>query len=257
MHGWLPVMHKRWHITGIKQCPGCNHHDETIEHFFQCPHPLMKERRKEVIAALRKKREENKIPKSVVKLLIDMLLHVFQGKDKFDCTKYDGRQQVVIKSQQAIGLSLLPRGFISSEWHNHLKFLGVSNPERRVDSILKMIWEDIFDPLWDQRNRILHDEANKYNVAEDKILSTKLIWYVRNKHSVLAYQDHFLAKYDVNTLHRMKRTTKRKWIQHLDRAKLAYEKERNQRATSQHVITRYFRSTTDTAVGAPGAMAPD
>ena len=140
---------------------------------------------------------------------------------------------------------------------SHLKFLGVSNPERRVDSILKMIWEDILDPLWDQRNRILHNEANKYNVAEDKIISTKLVWYMRKKHSVLAYQDHFLAAHDVYTLHRMQRTTKRKWTQHLDRAKLAYETERNQRAALQHGITRYFRSTIDTAVGAPGAMAPD
>ena len=55
--------------------------------------------------------------------------------------------------------------------------------------MLKMIWNDIFDPLWDQRNRILHlhDAANKYNMVEDKALSSQLIWYVRNKHSLLAY----------------------------------------------------------------------
>lgn len=81
-----------------------------------------------------------------------------------------------------------------------------------------MIWNDIFDPLWDQRNRILHlyDAANKYNMVEDTALSAQLIWYVRNKHSLLAYQDHFLAKHDANNVHRMRRATKREWIQHLD-----------------------------------------
>ena len=121
MHGWLPVMHKRWHINGIRQCPGCSHHDQTIEHFFQCPHPMMKEQRREVITELRKKRRESKIPKSVVNLLINMLLHVFQGKDVFDASKYDGRQQAVIHSQQAIGFSLLPRGYISPQISWRLK----------------------------------------------------------------------------------------------------------------------------------------
>ena len=257
MHGWIPVMHKRQHITGIKQCPGCSQPDETVEHVFRCPNPLMKKRRKEIVADLRKKRGKNKIPKSAMGILIDMVSHVFQGKRLFDSSKYDGRQQKVIASQQAIGLHLLPRGYVSTEWYTHLKFLGVSNPKRRVDSMLKMIWHDIFDPLWDQRNRILHDETNKYNVAEDKALSTRLTWYVRNKHSLLAYQDHFLANHDVNNLHRMRRATKREWIRHLDKAKLAYENERRQRASSQNVIIRYYRSTTSTAVGAPGTLAPD
>ena len=39
MHGWLPVVHMRHHITGINQCPGCKCTNETINHFLQCPHP--------------------------------------------------------------------------------------------------------------------------------------------------------------------------------------------------------------------------
>ena len=36
MHGWLPTMHMRQHITGISQCPGCACQDETIDHMVAC-----------------------------------------------------------------------------------------------------------------------------------------------------------------------------------------------------------------------------
>ena len=217
----------------------------------------MKKCREEIISVVRKKGVKSKLPRSVVRLFVDMITTVFQGSEPLDPSKYDGRQQKVIYSQQAIGYSLLPRGYLSVKWYNHLKFLKVPNPERRIDSLLQIIWEDIFDPLWGQRNSILHEEKNKYNVAEDKILSDKLIWYVQNKHALLAYQDHFLAKHDLTTLHRMRRATKREWIRHLDRARQAYENEQKKRASDQNVITRYFQSRTATAVGAPDNLEPD
>lgn len=77
-------MYKRQHITEIKQCHGCTHTDETVEHVFQCPNPLMKKHRTEIVTDLQKKRDENKIERSAMGLLIDMISHVFQGKGSFD-----------------------------------------------------------------------------------------------------------------------------------------------------------------------------
>ena len=70
MHGWLPTMHMRSHITRINQCPGCTCRDETIDHLFHCPHPRIQRAKKDILAQLRKKGLKAKIHKSILKAFI-------------------------------------------------------------------------------------------------------------------------------------------------------------------------------------------
>ena len=41
MHHWLPVKHMLSHIQGSPVCPLCAHADETLDHIFHCPHPVL------------------------------------------------------------------------------------------------------------------------------------------------------------------------------------------------------------------------
>ncbi len=41
LHGWLPVMQMHGHTTGVTLCPGFGTPSKTVDHLFQCPHPLM------------------------------------------------------------------------------------------------------------------------------------------------------------------------------------------------------------------------
>jgi hypothetical protein len=245
MHGWLPVMHMRTHITGMSQCPGCRCPDETIEHFFQCPNPIVKKKQQEIVQQLRKKGLKAKIPKQVLGLLTDIIISQLDGTSDVNTSRYDAQLQKVIVAQQEIGFHMLMRGFLAKAWHTHLKFLKVPNPERRMDSLLQIIWNDVFYPLWEQRNQILHDEKSKYNLAENRLLTQKILWYVQHKHLILAGQDQFLANHDLTRLHKLKRKTKRQWIKHLDRVREAYDKERRQIASRQNVITQYLTRRTD------------
>jgi hypothetical protein len=73
MHGWLPVTHMRQHITGINQCPGCKRTDETIDHFLQCPHPKITEQRRIILAQMKLRGINIKIPKDVLNAIIQTL----------------------------------------------------------------------------------------------------------------------------------------------------------------------------------------
>ncbi len=55
VHGWLPVAHMHHHITGTNQCPGCKCYDKTIDHFLQCPHPSITEKRTNILKQMRAK----------------------------------------------------------------------------------------------------------------------------------------------------------------------------------------------------------
>ena len=120
-----------------------------------------------------------------------------------------------------------------------------------METMLNVLWEKVMTPLWRTRNDILHAKTSRYHEATDDVLSERIQWYIEHKHDVLVAHDHFLAEFDIGTLHRMLRTTKRKWIQHLDVARASYALETKQRAKDQHVITRYLVRTGDPPDGGP------
>jgi hypothetical protein len=55
MHDWLPVKHMLSHIKGSPVCPLCPHADETLDHIFRCPHPVLAAQREILLKELLKK----------------------------------------------------------------------------------------------------------------------------------------------------------------------------------------------------------
>ena len=251
MHDWLPTMHMLSHITRNKQCPGCNCADETLTHVFRCPNKLMKKMRREKIDQMRKKGIKEGVPRNIINAYCDVL-HVAMTPHAtpLNIAEYSTPVQDAIAQQQAIGLNMMIRGFLANGWMAALVDSGTPYPERRMKTLQLLTWDDLAFPMWLQRNDILHeDTSNKYNRKEDSLLSAKITWYQQNRRDILSHHDQWLAEQDLSTLHRMQRTTKRAWTTILDKARDAYDNERNQRANSQNVITRYFQTTTQSANG--------
>ena len=250
MHGWLPVMHMRHHITGVSQCPGCPSTNETVNHMLRCPHELMEKKRREILAQLRKKGLDAKLPRAVVTALEAVLRNFFHPSHTFNYTAVSPSINRAIKSQSTLGIDMMIRGFVAQDWETALNKFG-DRADRRMETLLQLLWDDVMTPLWKTRNDILHAKTNRYHEATDEMMSERIQWYMDHKHDVLVSNDHFLAEFDVGTLHRMSRTTKRKWIQHLDVARASYAMELQQRAKDQHVITRYFMRTGTPPEGDP------
>jgi len=111
MHGWLPTMSMIVHITGNKQCPGCSCNKKTIDHMILCSHHPMGKKRKEMIAALRKKGLDNKIPQSVLNAICAMLKSYFNNKMNYVHANYHPSIKAAIEAQLKIGINFLVRGY--------------------------------------------------------------------------------------------------------------------------------------------------
>jgi hypothetical protein len=54
------------------------------------------------------------------------------------------------------------------------------NPTQIMNKLQCMVWMDFFEPLWQNRNELLHQQKNKYKRAEDATLTEQLEWYQSN-----------------------------------------------------------------------------
>jgi len=54
------------------------------------------------------------------------------------------------------------------------------NPTQIMNKLQRMVWMDFFEPLWQNRNELLHQQKNKYKRAEDATLTEQLEWYQSN-----------------------------------------------------------------------------
>lgn len=239
MHGWLPTMHMRQHITGFSQCPGCPSTKETMRHMMLCPHALMKQKREEILAGLRKKRLEARLPRAVIDALYAVVRSFFLSSGVPDASRQLPLQRAV-SAQSRIGIHMMIRGFVAAQWEIAMDELGVSKPDSKADTILRLMWEEVLTPLWNTRNDILHRQNNAFREVEGDRLAERIQWYFEHKQELLSVHDHHLARFDVATIHRMNCETRRQWVRHLDIARAAYENELAQRADNQPIITRYF-----------------
>ena len=89
MHGWLPNNHMRQWITGISQYPNCTCRDETLDHMLRCPNQLMKVKRKEMIAAFRKKGLAAKIPRQIILPFCEVLDTYLHSRNNYISPTYN------------------------------------------------------------------------------------------------------------------------------------------------------------------------
>ena len=242
MHGWLPTGHARRYITEISACPGCNHHDETIDHMLKCPHPFLQRKREEMIAAFRKKGLSKKIPRTIIKPFCEVMRKYLNNKTNYISSVYIPAVKEAIKQQLNIGMKYFPRGFLARGWLTALEDSGTPNPDRKMNLLQSMVWDVITEPLWAERNRVAHAKEARNAELERTELGKRIKWYSANKEWVLSRHDQFLANTDVTRIDSMSLVTKRAWVQHLDKAREAFELEDQQRAKGQHVITNYFHT---------------
>ena len=148
--------------------------------------------------------------------------------------------KAAIAQQHAIGFHMMVRGFLATGWYDAIAATGASHPERKMTALQGLVWDTIVDPLWATRNDILHRQQNNFDAVEQERMAERMIWYSQHREEILSSHDQFLAEFDVATISRMPKAIKRVWVRHLDSVRHAFEIERRQRASNQHVITRYL-----------------
>jgi hypothetical protein len=164
MHGRLPVAHMRHHITGTNQCPGCKCNDETIDHFRQCPHPSITEKRTNILKQMRAKGIKLKIPKDVLHAITQTLTAYTGSTQSINCN-YNTTIKTAIEYQQKNGIDMMARGFLSKQWLHTIH--PSRNPTQTMNKLQQLIWMEFFKPLWKNRNQLLHRTVNFFTQADE------------------------------------------------------------------------------------------
>jgi hypothetical protein len=241
MHGWLPVMHNLGKDTGITQCPGCECPDETFVHLFQCPHKLMKDTRAMQMLEFEQHLRAGSLKDRIVgmaKRMVNSIIH----RQPIDVTADDFPTELhpLVRAQSEIGITKFLQGFLAKEWMSAMELYGEKHPNRRMITLLRGIWDVLFEPLWETRNHILHHLPNRYNDTTDAMNFERLLWYKKHRHEVLSFNDRDMADMSSEKLQSMTAKTRRKWILRFDRLRTVYEQELATIATGQRTLNDYF-----------------
>ena len=86
----------------------------------------------------------------------------------------------------------------------------------------------------------MHKQANRYQSAEVRGLSARILWYAKHRHELLSHHDQFLASIDRSRLGGMRRKMKKKWLTHFGKAEAAYHIELKSRKRGQHTMWSYL-----------------
>ena len=237
MHGWLPINHMQGHATGITQCPCCPSPDETMDHLFRCPHRALMQKKDDLITSVRSKGISSGIPRVIMEAICRLLYDFVHGRHPQipDHTSI----AAAVRSQMAIGIRLLPRGFISIKWLHAMEEFGVERPAQKFSKLLRLIWFEFTDTLWRNRNEIVHSANNRARQQEQETWAARLRWYLEHSH-VISPLDQFVLNYTEEGIQTMPNATRRRLVQNLERLERIYAIELRTRARGQRTLRSYF-----------------
>ena len=145
---------------------------------------------------------------------------------------------------------MMARGYIGKGWMDAVP--TARHPTGIMNKLQRMVWMEFFEPLWQNRNKLFHQQKNNYTRANDALLAEKLTWLHSNRHSLLVHHNHFLFhNIATTTIHTIPTRQIQEWLRHLTIAKSANTQELTLRKTNQRSLFRYM-----TPVNAPPATTP-
>ncbi len=121
---------------------------------------------------------------------------------------YPHELATAVKHQNRIGTHKMLQGYLAKSWGEALRATGYKGDYRRgLTRLHRILWEHLFQRIWDTRNYILKKTPNRYNIAEETTLEQKLNWYRENRHTALSLYDRHLANIDSDEIKKMGRLT--------------------------------------------------
>ena len=81
MYDWLPTVDMRQWTKEGTHCPGCDELNEKLRHVWQCPSPRMTEKRKTVLALVKKIGKKKKTPQHILEALYHVIKCEVHGEE--------------------------------------------------------------------------------------------------------------------------------------------------------------------------------
>ena len=191
-----------------------------------------------LIVEFRKKGIAAGIPRAIMEAICN-LLYSFIHDTEVTIPEHPGIATAV-KAQLSVGLRLLPRGYLVTEWLDVIEEFGTQNPESRLSGLLKRLWLEFTDQIWRNRNEVLHSADSNARQREDDLKTEKLKWFLRNT-EVIAPWDRFVLEYTEESIEIMSSYVKSRLVKNLETLQKVYTEERLTAGKGQNIKRKYFR----------------
>lgn len=145
-----------------------------------------------------------------------------------------------VRAQQEIGVHLLPRGFLARSWTDVLEDFSVEHPDRKISGLLKAIWSEFTDQVWQCRNELAHRKDNRNKQVVEDGWAARLIWFLEHPLAI-AESDRFLLDFVEEDIQQMSGLVRNRRVTQLETALRAFERERKIHSSGQRVITDFFK----------------
>jgi hypothetical protein len=112
-----------------------------------------------------------KIPKDVLHTTTQTLT-AYSGSTESINHNYNTAIKTAIKYQQKIGIDMMARGFLSKQWLHTIH--PSRNPTGTNNKLQQLIWMEFFEPLWKNRNKLLHRTFNFFTQVDGNKLAESI-----------------------------------------------------------------------------------
>jgi hypothetical protein len=203
LHGWLPIMHNLGKYKHITQCPGCECPDETFLQLFNCLHHLMTEALEDALEKIDDICHSTTIADSFSRALLSCI-NCGTTQTAAPVPNHPHELATAVKHQNRIGTHKMLQGYLAKSWGEALRATGYKGNHRLgLARLHRILWEQLFQRIWDTQNYILKKTPHRYNTTEEATLEQKLNWYRKNRHTVLSLHDRHLANIDSDKIKKM------------------------------------------------------
>ena len=146
-----------------------------------------------------------------------------------------------IEDQKRIGKHLMLRGISSTKWRAAIATFTKERIGSKTSHLVKVMWKQLFLPIWTQRNTILHSETSISKMREKEMLEKTLWMFKQNFREMVHYMQYHLVEYTDEQIEQWSIATKREMVSILMAARLSYTKLTREGDKKQSLITDYWK----------------
>ena len=180
-------------------------------------------------------------PDQVARPFVEALKCLSEGRDIIITGKVGNQFAAAIEDQRRIGQHIMLRGILSRKWQDAIAAYTKERVGSKAGHLVKVIWKQVFKPMWNQRNAILHTEGSSARVKENELLEATLIRFKQKFRELLHYTQYNLVEYTDDQIEHWGLDKKREMVNILVTARLSFTALLWKGDKRQLLITDYWK----------------
>jgi len=141
-----------------------------------------------------------------------------------------------VEAQRSLGWEAFFRGYLVKEWLQAFHVTHTRDAHQQFDQFQQLIWFDVSQPQWYERNKVAHGPDSHAKRIESEVVVEKLYWYNQHRHELLPAEQQLLARRNLHEILRLKSSTRKAWLSHLEIVTAAWEQRKYQRGENQRTL---------------------